>query len=87
MSITPINESRPSFGPLARLGETRAGRTDRSTHSRPIQRARDQVEFTPEPIRVDLVEHVRAQIESGAYETDQRLERAAESMIRALFDA
>jgi anti-sigma28 factor (negative regulator of flagellin synthesis) len=52
--------------------------------SGPIERAGDQVLITTRPIRTDLVARVRAQIESGEYETARRLDVAAEAMIRAV---
>lgn len=54
------------------------GREDRvelSTHARLLARLAEN------PIRPDLVADVKAQIESGAYETDDKLERAIDAML------
>ncbi len=54
------------------------GREDRvelSTHARFLARLAEN------PIRADLVADVKARIEAGTYETDDKLDRAIEAML------
>lgn len=55
-----------------------AGREDRvelSTHARHLARLAEN------PIRPELVAEVKAKIEAGGYETDEKLERAIDAML------
>lgn len=81
--------SRPYLEPEARAGETRP--SDRA-QSRPTRRGADRVEVSnlarelsrQEPVRQDLIDRVRAEIESGSYETDSRVDGAIDRIMEDL---
>ena len=79
--------TRPHPEAEARAAETRAG--DRA-QTRSARRGADRVEVSSiarelsrmqEPVRQDLIDRVRTEIESGSYETEARFDRAITRML------
>ena len=78
----PADSLRHSAGrahPAAARSTPDADRVELSEHAKLLSRALDLPE-----IRVDLVQSVRAELASGEYETGQKLDAAAESLLREL---
>lgn len=86
--ITPI-----SSGPLARIGPASGDRASSSVRAEasPPRRGTDQVEVSDmayymsqlrslPPVRQDLIDQVRSQINSGTYDTPQKVDAAIEAM-------
>ncbi|MCC6230564.1 MAG: flagellar biosynthesis anti-sigma factor FlgM [Phycisphaerales bacterium] len=86
--IAPI-----SSGPLARIGPASVGRASSSVRAEaaPSRRGTDQVEVSDmayymsqlrslPPVRQDLIDQVRSQVEAGTYETPQKIDAAIEAM-------
>ncbi|MBX3402732.1 MAG: flagellar biosynthesis anti-sigma factor FlgM [Phycisphaeraceae bacterium] len=84
---------------LSTVGEVPSGRVDAPARrpgddatrpSRPVVRESDSAEFSSRarlaagPVRQDLVEQVRRQIETGRYATTEKLDVAAERLARDL---
>lgn len=90
MNISSIN-SAASAAAVGRA-EPREAAQERPAPAAQVQRGEDQIELSeasrllarlralPE-IRQELVDRVRAEIESGSYETDDKLDQAIESML------
>lgn len=85
--ISPIaRTAAASFEPLAKIG--------RSNSAPAVDRGNDQVELSDSarflakvrenPIREDLVNTVRAQIEAGTYESDDKLDAAIDELVSDL---
>ncbi|MDQ7013138.1 MAG: flagellar biosynthesis anti-sigma factor FlgM [Planctomycetota bacterium] len=82
--------SRPQLEAEARAGETRPG--DRA-QTRSARRGADRVEVSSlarelsqqqEPVRQDLIDRVRAEIDSGSFETDRRVDGAIDRIMEDL---
>lgn len=90
MNISSVGGSS-GVGSVGRA-EPREIAPERVVAAAPVQRGEDQLELSeasrllarlrglPE-IRQDLVDQVRAQIEAGTYETDEKLDVAIEAML------
>ncbi len=90
--ISPIGS-----GALARIGPASVERQSSSVRAEasPIRRGSDQVEVSDmayymsqlrslPPVRQDLIDQVRSQVEAGTYETPQKLDAAIEAMFEDL---
>ena len=86
--IAPIGS-----GTLARIGPASVDRASSSVRSEaaPSRRGTDQVEVSDmayymsqlrslPPVRQDLIDQVRSQVEAGTYETPQKIDAAIEAM-------
>lgn len=82
--------SRPQYEADARAAETRPG--DRA-QTRSARRGADRVEVSSlakelarlqDPVRQDLIDRVRAEIESGTYETEEKLDGAVSGLLSDL---
>jgi negative regulator of flagellin synthesis FlgM len=96
--IAPVNGGwldriEPAGG--LRPGAPRPAPERAEGHIRPDARPSDQIDISDRarllarlaslpPIREDLIARVRAQIEDGTYESDEKLEQAIEALARDL---
>lgn len=69
---------------LMDLGAFGRGRIVRSARPEGIGREADTVELTAPAVRRELIDRVRAQIEAGHYESEERLDAAAGALMRSL---
>lgn len=94
MDISSVS-SVPANTPVGRLLEASAARDSSRAQPHPIRREEDQVEVSDvatylgkmkllPPIRQELVDSIRHQIQSGSYETPERIDGAIDELIRDL---